>query len=701
MATTRLRGGYKEMKKTFLLLVYLLVFSIPACNPAYGVPIAGDYLYILKTDDNPVDVTEYVTVKTNASGVPLFRTTAGAEYAVNPSGPNVVTVGPLWDSTTIGGAITIATARTPASTNTITILVGDGIYAEQGLEIPDNVSLVGINREKCIISMASTNYDSLDARTSALVAAPGNSLVANLTINNTRTAYPAVAIASGWGWTAGTQTGKTTVLRNLTLASSANDTVYMSGNNTITLEDSSALCAGVDTVSIAASASGTYTIRNCQFTTQGARGNAIYFASTGILYSYNNEYWCASASDTGALWFITESNGTIYSIGDTFYDGAAKDSLGDIINGVGSGTGWNLYVRNASANDLNDPEIANLTVDADEQSFGDFNVSSDLEVGGDIIGAGDLFLDNNATLGDDPSDAHTANGTISQVINNAAEDDQFSIISDIGQLLRVGFTTAPYGYIGFGWPAVAADAFLGRTSANTLTLAANDDATGSANLIAKGYIDPLNLKVNGTEVITPTRVGTLAGLTVNGLTNLNNTLTALSTLPHLIGTKDQVSGSGIDTSVIFQTDFTTPPIQGDGTRALWRVDDGLQTNTFFIDGLLGADNNEGYARLGHYPDGIFTPSLQIGGPTAAEIGNFTNLVSVATWDTGPNLKIGGVPFAVEASSTITLNQANIVMVWHCHSWIRAGPEPDLPQPLSGTGRRRCGWIQSNVPFNSK
>jgi hypothetical protein len=390
MATIRLRGGYNEMKKTFLLLVYLLVFSIPACNPAYGVPIAGDYLYMLKTDDNPVDVTEYVTVKTNASGVPLFRTTAGAEYAVNPSGPNVVTVGTLGDSTTIAGAITIATARTPASTNTITILVGDGIYAEQGLEIPDNVSLVGINREKCIISIASTNYDSLDSRTSALVAAPGNSLIANLTINNTRTAYPSVAIATGWGWTAGTTSGKTIVLRDLTLASNANDTVYMSGNNTITLEDSSAVCAGVDTLSIFTSASGTYTIRNCQFTTQGARGNAIYFASTGILYSYNNEYWCASASDTGALWFVTESNGTIYSIGDTFYDGATKDSLGDIINGVGSGTGWNLYVRNANAADLNDPQSAALTVDADEQSFGNFDIANDLDVDGTANVEGNL-----------------------------------------------------------------------------------------------------------------------------------------------------------------------------------------------------------------------------------------------------------------------------------------------------------------------
>jgi hypothetical protein len=312
----------------------------------------------------------------------------------------ILTVSPSDTAADYSGSSAISSALTAASSLAPALVwVSPGTYAEQSLEIPDGVDLIGFSANTCIISMTSTNYVPTDARTSALIAVPYDSRVSNLTINNTRSSYPSVAIATGWGWTAGTTSAQSIYISNCILSGNSSDTIYMSGANTISVDNVNVYSGNVDTLTISGSATGTYTVTNSEFKTVGTRGNAIHMSEASTLYSYNNEYWCASASDTGAFWFVTGSNGTIYSINDTFYDGTTKGTLGHVINGVGSGTGWSLNVRNPSASDLNDPEIAALTVDADNFIGGDFDIGGDLTVGVDLDVTGNSTLTGGALSG--------------------------------------------------------------------------------------------------------------------------------------------------------------------------------------------------------------------------------------------------------------------------------------------------------------
>jgi hypothetical protein len=521
---------------------------------------------------------------------------------------------------------TLALAAAEATTPSLIQLLPDTYTLSGQVVLGPGVSLHGAGRTLSVVTCSTSGwYTPPDARTSALIAKWGDGEIAHLTLRNQRTGYPSVCLASGYNGV-GSTSGASIWIHDVVMISGSSDTLYFSGGNRIEAVNIEATCANVDTISMnPSSASAVYTLRNSRVETQGVRGNGIYMATAGTFYSYENEYWNANGADSGAFWFVTANNGAIYSIGDKFYDGATKGTLGDIINGVGSGTGWNLYVRNASASGLNDPEIANLTVDADEQSFGDFNVAGDLEVGGSAYVSEDF---------------------------TAGSSDFFSV--DLPYITMGSVGDGAVRHNAAGPPGLEFDDGGGGWSVNLYH--------GDPNvLVTDDAFDALSLEINGVEVIQPTRVAEFAGLTVTGLTNLNDQLTAQSETPHVIGTKDLPSGSGIDTALIVQTDFTTTPVLHDGSRILIRVDNGLQTNALALEGILGADSNEGYGRMAHYPNGVYTPFLQFGGETAPERGNVSNLVSTSTWDTAPNLKIGGVPFAVEAVSTITLNQANIVM----------------------------------------
>ena len=351
-----------------------------------ATPLSGEYLRTRNTDTAPTNVVGYGTYHTSAAGVPKYKTAAGVDYAVNPSGPNVVTVGTLGDVTTIAAAIVIAAARTPSATNRITILLMPGVYAEQSLELPDYVDLIGTSRAGCIISMTSTNYDSLDARSSALVSAPNNSLVANLTINNTRAVYPSVALNLGWGWTAGSTAGKSPRAVNCVIAGAKEDVLYTTGGAQTIIVSGCQIYStgGGDVWSVdGTDAASVHRLENSYLGAEGAGSPACaaWIQTLGRVEINNCRIRADSTNaNRGAFRFAdtTGANGSLY-VSNSRIEGQTG-AIGNVLENQTTGVGWNVYLAH-TAHDLTNT-VAGVTVAVEDLGDGDKSMGGNLQVDG-------------------------------------------------------------------------------------------------------------------------------------------------------------------------------------------------------------------------------------------------------------------------------------------------------------------------------
>jgi len=148
---------------------------------------------------------------------------------------------------TIALAIAAAEALVPAADNLVDILLYPGIYAEETLELPDYVSLIGVDRQTCVLQKASTYYDTSTSISTALLFLPYNHRVANLTIRNTRSnAAPGYGVAvavgavvdSGGGFSGSTAGDYYCRISNCTIDTpNTSFSLHQFGNTYQTIED--------------------------------------------------------------------------------------------------------------------------------------------------------------------------------------------------------------------------------------------------------------------------------------------------------------------------------------------------------------------------------------------------------------------------------------------------------------------------------
>jgi pectin methylesterase-like acyl-CoA thioesterase len=600
--------------------------SAPGAPLAGGIKLYSDPSgnpHVLESDSTDAqlvrpDVATSFTVAIEAPGMHAIESMVFGNSPVEIQYGRVVTVSnspadnALRD--TIQGAIDLINWYGDASeSNWYTILVYDGIYAPTDFAyLPEYVNLIGLSREGCIIrgnanAIPPGWYNGVAATTSAIFQTLGNNYIANLTFENVRTVYPSVCLYATCA--AGERVG----IRNCRFIGGSADTLYIRpGTGAEILIEDCDVEGSNDTLTIAPQGTGLATVKNCHIdATENSASAVVWISGSGTAIFQGCDFLASGTGDVGTLAYanVFDSGETTTHFHECKFRQGSSGALGKVVRSIQSGTSYTMTLNNCAYDTLNYAGAA-LTIEPENKGDNEVNFGGDMDVGGDVN------VDGNFTAG-----ASNAFSVAPPLITLGA-------VGDVAVRSNASSERLEFDDGGGGWAAA-----IGYDDVGTLRV--------------YDTLNALSLEINGVEV--------------NGLTNLNDQLTARSETPHVIGTKDLPSGSGIDTALIVQADFTTTPVMHDGTRLLVRFDNGFQTNAFFVDGVRGADSNEGYARLGHFPDGVYTPSVQIGGETAPERGNLTNLVSTSTWDTGPTLKIGGVPFAVEAVSTITLNQDNIVM----------------------------------------
>lgn len=614
--------------------------SAPGAPLAGGIKLYSDPSgnpHVLESDSTDAqlvrpDVATSFTVAIEAPGMHAIESMVFGNSPVEIQYGRVVTVSnspadnALRD--TIQGAIDLVNWYGDASeSNWYTILVYNGIYAPTDFAyLPEYVNLIGLSREGCIIrgnanAIPPGWYNGVAATTSAIFQTLGNNYIANLTFENVRTVYPSVCLYATCA--AGERVG----IRNCRFIGGSADTLYIRpGTGAEILIEDCDVEGSNDTLTIAPQGTGLATVKNCHIdATENSASAVVWISGSGTAIFQGCDFLASGTDDVGTLAYanVFDSGETTTHFHECKFRQGSSGALGKVVRSIQSGTSYTMTLNNCAYDTLNYAGAA-LTIEPENKGDNEVNFGGDMDVGGDVN------VDGNFTAG-----ASNAFSVAPPLITLGA-------VGDVAVRSNASSERLEFDDGGGGWAAA-----IGYDDVGTLRV--------------YDTLNALSLEINGVEVIQPTRVAEFAGLTVTGLTNLNDQLTARSETPHVIGTQDLPSGSGIDTALIVQTDFTTTPVLHDGSRILIRVDNGLQTNALALEGILGADSNEGYGRMAHYPNGVYTPFLQFGGETAPERGNLTNLVSTATWDTGPTVKIGGVPFAVEAVSTITLNQDTIVM----------------------------------------
>jgi hypothetical protein len=236
-----------------------------------ATPLSGQYRRTLQSDTAPTDVAGYGTYHTSAAGVPKYRTAAGVEYAVNPSGPNVITVGTLGDVTTIAAAITAASARTPSAANPVVIFLLPGVYdiAATWLTIPPYVSLIGSGIGNTKITGASTNV------MPSMVFFKGSGEIAHFTIENTGTPagpLPSATINIGLDHNGTVYNGTTVYAHDLHCISPWRDNFVTWGASAITVRDCIITGTDYDTLSVNVPTNYTHTFLGC--TVENTDGSA-------------------------------------------------------------------------------------------------------------------------------------------------------------------------------------------------------------------------------------------------------------------------------------------------------------------------------------------------------------------------------------------------------------------------------------------
>lgn len=314
------------------------------------------------------------------------------------AGDRVLTVDPngAGEFATIHDALAAAAAMTPppSAASRVVVRVGPGTYAEQGLELPDYVDLIGVSREGCVISMSSTNYDSSDARSSALVSAPGNSLVANLTINNTRSIYPSTALNLGWGWAAGSESGKTCRAINCDFKGGAQDILYTSGNNVIRVENCSVYTSKAtevtDAISIVPLTGATHWFSDVTVEAEGF--NALWITAPGTAVFDRCTFWAKQTSTEGIIRFGDSSGtGSTARFNQCAFLTGATPALGKVMadseaTPAGAGTtGVNVYLSRCAYSSWNYAG-ALITLATEDMGDGDVSFGGDVTVTGAVSG---------------------------------------------------------------------------------------------------------------------------------------------------------------------------------------------------------------------------------------------------------------------------------------------------------------------------
>lgn len=209
------------------------------------------------------------------------------------------------DHTTIAAALAAAAAPTttppPSPKHPLVVLVLPGVYAEQGLVLPDGVSLMGTEPNRCILRYASTTFDGKNSATSALVSAPWSSHVANLTIINTRREYSSVCLSLGYDTKLLIPTsGHVIRARNLVLRGRAWDELCLFGHNDIhvdnaTVEDLEAL----DTLSATVPAGAKYRVTNSRLS---GMLTCLWLTGEGVIEFENCTFESRNRKSNAIIW---------------------------------------------------------------------------------------------------------------------------------------------------------------------------------------------------------------------------------------------------------------------------------------------------------------------------------------------------------------------------------------------------------------
>lgn len=316
------------MKRLFLPTFLVVCIA----STGFALVYEAEAFRIQKKDD--LSAADYRT------GTATLRALAdGRLFAVNADGttsaslnalnPDIITVSPTGDSTTIAGAITLATARTPSATNRVTILVSPGVYAGRHY-LPDYVDLIGVSREGCILK---------DDMENELLIVLGNSTVANLTVENTHTAVRSATCSVGGNTWLGNPTvsGKVMRVRNCTFISAGKDNYGTFGDNDIVTENCTMISPGIDNLGVTVPAGSTgHVYIDCTVETTVNSSKVLWAAGAGEASFYGCSF------QTGGNYGILNldnvpgsfGTGTVLRFFDCTFLKNGGDDLGTVIGFV-------------------------------------------------------------------------------------------------------------------------------------------------------------------------------------------------------------------------------------------------------------------------------------------------------------------------------------------------------------------------------
>lgn len=415
--------------KRFLLAS--LIFAVLAAV-ANAIPVSGDYVRIKKTDTSPVEITGYGVLRTLADGR-TFIDTGTSSGTLNAPNPDVIAVGPMGDSTTISGAITLATGRTPSATNRVTIMVYPGVYAGRHY-LPDYVDLIGVSREGCILK---------DDMENELLIVLGNSTVANLTVENTHTAVrSATCSVGGNSWLGNpTVSGKVMRVRNCTFISAGKDNYGTFGDNDIVTENCTMISPGIDNLGVTVPDGSTgHVYIDCTVETTVNRSKVLWAAGAGEASFFGCSFQTGGDSGILNLDNVPGSfgTGTLLRFFDCTFLKNGGDDLGAVIGfvNVAEGvtgdvvelngchyaatgiTGWEAAVEIATE-DLGD---------GDKTTGGDFDIGGSAKVGGFAL-LGDVTGNVMTVAGYDPLAAELTGALIYDTGPDVFEAEGFGLVT--------------------------------------------------------------------------------------------------------------------------------------------------------------------------------------------------------------------------------------------------------------------------------
>lgn len=296
------------------------------------------------------------------------------------------------DRDTIQGAIDLINWYDDAtSVSRYCILIEPGTYPEQGLELPDYVDLVGVSREGCIISMASTNDDGLTAPSTALLFVPHNSTVEKLTIYNMKSPDYACAVASGCYMSGGTlqySTTGTPRLRNCTIKSDS--TFALSAIGTVDTEvEGCDVTAAMYAIQTVAKSGKVKRFSRCTATataTAGIDESPLWVGEAGTLIFEQCRLVTADATEGGVFVDEAYTDGLHLFFNHSVFTAGSANAPGPVMTGDAKAGALdvNIYLRSCSysAEGSTDPVI---TWDTEDMGDGAKTFGGPVTFGGTVL----------------------------------------------------------------------------------------------------------------------------------------------------------------------------------------------------------------------------------------------------------------------------------------------------------------------------